>query len=142
MNILVVTLSVIYIVLLIYQSAWSVSRIEAYYVALKKSYRRKVFDFSIFLFGGLLFYLFLLFDFGVINVFGDYFVFFKRNLLAFTGFFMMLFSYHISLMYEGDRIIRLGIRHADSSSVASQRNSFYFFSLFGLLFVFMNFRIF
>lgn len=75
MNIFVVTLSVIFIALLIYQSAWSVSRIEAYYVALKKSYRRKVFDFSIFLFGGLLFYLFLLFDFGVINVFEGYFVF-------------------------------------------------------------------
>lgn len=63
-------------------------------------------------------------------------------MIAFTGFFMMLFSYHISLMYEGDRIIRQGIRHADSSSVTSQRNSFYFFFLFGLLFVFMNFRMF
>lgn len=128
MNIFVVTLSVIFIALLIYQSAWSVSRIEAYYFALKKNYRRKAFDFSIFLFGGFLFYLFLLFDFGVINVFGDYFVFFKRNMLAFFGFILMLSSYHISQIYEGDRIITQGIRHADSSSVTSQRNSFYFFS--------------
>lgn len=141
MNVPIIIVSVLFVSAVIYQSLWSVSRIEIYYSAIKKKYRRKELDFFLFIIGGTFFYFFLLLDFGVIQGYEGYILTIKKNIILLSGSSMMLFSYHISQIYEGDRIRRLGICHADSSSIVSQRNAFYFFFLFGLLFSFMHFHI-